>query len=198
VECTGLPDPKDQSSARLPKLDEAESALLKTNTLVTHGNSNLDRKTLPMIGAPRIFAGRVTATNTMNGVTIESTPQNAELLHFCKLHYATPSQAITNSILVQEYVMPGYVSVDGKDLPPMFMKDIFPWMIQSPLMPNIAILMSSFSLRLERGLAIDPQQTISIKSHVLALINQYLKQEDFSVISDEAIRAVTHLVISEV
>ena len=94
--------------------------------------------------------------------------------------------------------MPGYVSVDGKDLPPMFLSDIFPWMIQSPLMPNIAILMSSFSLRLERGLNVDPQQTISIKAHVLALINQYLKEKDFNVIGDEAIRAVTHLVISEV
>ena len=93
--------------------------------------------------------------------------------------------------------MPNYVSIDGKNLPALFLKVILPWMIQSPLMPNIAILMASYSQRLERGLNVDPSQTLTIKAHVLSLVNQYIKQ-DFMLVSDEAIRAVTHLVILEV
>jgi hypothetical protein len=93
--------------------------------------------------------------------------------------------------------MPHYVSIDGKNLPALFVKAILPWMIQSPLMPNIAILMASCSQRIERGMDIDPSQTLSIKSHVLSLVTQYLKQ-DFALIGDEAVRAVTHLVIVEV
>jgi hypothetical protein len=94
--------------------------------------------------------------------------------------------------------MPNYVSIDGQNLPPMFMKAIRPWMIQSPLMPNIAILMASYSERLERGVEVEPySETFSIKAHVLGLVNKFLEQ-DFRLISDEAIRAVTHLVILEV
>jgi hypothetical protein len=94
--------------------------------------------------------------------------------------------------------MPNYVSVDGQNLPVMFLKAILPWMLQSPLMPNIAILMASYSERLECGLeARQNSETLSIKAHVLGLVNKFLDQ-DFQLISDEAIRAVTHLVILEV
>lgn len=94
--------------------------------------------------------------------------------------------------------MPNYVSVDGQNLPVMFLKAILPWMLQSPLMPNIAILMASYSERLERGLVTKQySETLSIKSYVLGLVNTFLEQ-DFKLISDEAIRAVTHLVILEV
>ena len=71
-------------------------------------------------------------------------------------------------------------------------------MIQSPLMPNIAILMASYSERLERGVEVGRcSETLSIKAYVLGLVNKFLEQ-DFRLIGDEAIRAVTHLVIVEV
>lgn len=80
----------------------------------------------------------------------------------------------------------------------MFKLAIQPWMIQSPLMPNIAILMASYSERFERGLDVGRHsETFSIKAYVLGLVNKFLEQ-DFKSISDEAIRAVTHLVILEV
>jgi hypothetical protein len=65
-------------------------------------------------------------------------------------------------------------------------------------MPNIAILMASYSERFERGLDVGRHsETLSIKAYVYGLVNKFLEQ-DFKLISDEAIRAVTHMVILEV
>lgn len=91
------------------------------------------------------------------------------------------------------------VSVDGKGaLPVLFVEQMLPWMIQSPLMPNIAILMASYTQAVEQGLeARKYSETLSIKSHVLSLINAFLRQ-DFDLVGGEALRAVTHLVIIEV
>lgn len=122
----------------------------------------------------------MTAMTTLNGMPLESTMRVAELMHF-----------------FNQYVVPNYVSVDGQNLPALFLKVILPWMLQSPLMPNIAILMASYSERLELGLEVRQNpETLSIKAHVLGLVNKFLEQ-DFKLISDEAIRAVTHLVILE-
>jgi hypothetical protein len=74
---------------------------------------------------------------------------------------------------------------------------MLPWMIQSPLMPNIAILMAS-ATQAEHGMeVIKHSETLAIKSRVLALINQFLKQ-DFTIVGGEALRAVIHLAILEV
>lgn len=63
-------------------------------------------------------------------------------------------------------------------------------------MPNIAILMAS-ATQAEHGLEVmKHSETFAIKSRVLALINQFLKQ-DFSVVGGEALRAVIHLAILE-
>ncbi|KAH8594979.1 hypothetical protein B0O99DRAFT_687293 [Bisporella sp. PMI_857] len=170
VECIGLPE------FRQPfKVDETFAA---TDDL-TEIKPWLIVPSAPNLEPQKALGGRVTAINTLNGMPIKPGIRNAELLHF-----------------FQEYVMPHYVSIDGKNLPALFVKAILPWMIQSPLMPNIAILMASCSQRIERGMDIDPSQTLSIKSHVLSLVTQYLKQ-DFALIGDEAVRAVTHLVIVE-
>jgi hypothetical protein len=75
---------------------------------------------------------------------------------------------------------------------------MLPWMIQSPLMPNIAILMASYTQALERTLEVHKySETLSIKVHVLSLVNNFLRQ-DFDVVGGEALRAVIHLVILEV
>ena len=75
---------------------------------------------------------------------------------------------------------------------------MLPWMIQSPLMPSIAILMASYTQKVEQGLEIQKfSETLSIKVHVLSLINAFLNQ-DFDLVGGEALRAVIHLVILEV
>jgi len=103
----------------------------------------------------------------------------------------------TKACLVQEYVVPNNVSIDGKNIPPLFAKAFLPWILQSPLMPNIAILMALYSQRYDHGINISLSQTLSIRSHVLGLVNGFLAQ-DFSKISDGAVRVVSHLVVLEV
>lgn len=91
------------------------------------------------------------------------------------------------------------MSVDGRGpVPVLFVEHMLPWMIQSPLMPNIAILMASYTQAFEQGLEVQKySETLSIKSHVLSLINEFLRQ-DFDLVGGEALRAVIHLVILEV
>ena len=65
-------------------------------------------------------------------------------------------------------------------------------------MPNIAILMASYTQAQENALEVRKySETLSIKALVLSLINNFLRQ-DFDVVGGEALRAVIHLVILEV
>ena len=100
---------------------------------------------------------------------------------------------------VHHFVIPNLVSVDGRGaLPTLFKEHMLPWMIQSPLMPNIAILMASYTQAHEHGLGIQrSREILSIKAHVLSLINTFIRQ-DFDLVGGEALRAVIHLVILEV
>jgi len=71
-------------------------------------------------------------------------------------------------------------------------------MIQSPLMPNIAILMASFAQGMERGEDVNRrQETLALKVKALALTNEFLA-EDFSVIGNDAMLATIHLASLEV
>lgn len=97
-----------------------------------------------------------------------------------------------------QYVAPRLCSVDGGGFHPLFAKEILPWQIQSPLMPNVAILMSSAT----QGYLRDPtsemsSETLVIRSHVLQLVNRFIRQ-DFSLVAHQAMRIVIHLVIIEV
>ena len=106
---------------------------------------------------------------------------------------------LTLLLEVHQFVIPNLVSLDGRGtIPALFLQEMLPWMIQSPLMPNIAILMASYTQALDQGYEMIKQsEPLSIKAHVLSLINQFLKQ-DFNVVGGEALRAVIHLVILEV
>ncbi|CZR68073.1 uncharacterized protein PAC_17972 [Phialocephala subalpina] len=130
--------------------------------------------------SPIPFAGTLTQINGMHGAYVKSTMRNVELWNF--FHH---------------FVVPNMCSVDGSNTPALFIREILPWTIQSPLMPHIAILMSSTSQTAEPNLQVaKASETFAIKSQVLALINEYLKQ-DFALISTEALRAVIHLVVME-
>jgi len=103
-----------------------------------------------------------------------------------------------NGFPVHSYVVPNLVSIDGQNVPPLFLREMLPWMIQSPLMPNIAIMMASATQSSEQDLMVKKSsETLSIQSHVFKIINQFLKQ-DFNEVGGEALRAVIHLAILEV
>ncbi|PMD32263.1 hypothetical protein L207DRAFT_179831 [Hyaloscypha variabilis F] len=66
-------------------------------------------------------------------------------------------------------------------------------MIQSPLMPNIAILFASFAQGIERGEDVNRrQETLALKVKALALTNEFLA-EDFGLIGNDAMLAIIHL-----
>ena len=113
--------------------------------------------------------------------------------------FAQPDPPNTDIHLqVHSYVVPNLVSIDGQNVPPLFLREMLPWMIQSPLMPNIAIMMASATQSSEQELMVKKSsETLSIQSHVFKIINQFLKG-DFSEVGGEALRAVIHLAISEV
>ncbi|KAE9378640.1 hypothetical protein N431DRAFT_363266 [Stipitochalara longipes BDJ] len=131
-------------------------------------------------GSPKMFGGILSSINTLYSLPIKQTSRNAELLHFFHSH-----------------VVPNLVSIDGQNIPPLFLREMLPWMIQSPLMPNIAIMMASATQSSEQELMVKKSsETISIQSHVYKIINQFLKQ-DFNEVGGEALRAVIHLAILE-
>jgi hypothetical protein len=150
-------------------------------------------------GSPKMFGGILTSINTLYSLPIKQTSRNAELLHFCKSMYSMSGLRRTDDYLqVHSYVTPNLVSIDGQNVPPLFLREMLPWMIQSPLMPNIAILMASATQSSEQQLVVKKtSETLSIQSHVFNIINQFLKQ-DFSEVGGEALRAVVHLAILEV
>jgi hypothetical protein len=77
---------------------------------------------------------------------------------------------------------------------------MLPWMMQSPLFPHIAMLMSSVTQSLEQRFTSDtnPEEPLMIKANVLALINKSLTEQDFAAVAVDVMRCVTNLTITEV
>ncbi|KAK3323051.1 hypothetical protein B0H66DRAFT_219062 [Apodospora peruviana] len=116
--------------------------------------------------------------NCLNGSVIENTARNTELFYF-----------------FLRFVAPNMVSIDGEHLPVMMRTVMMPWMLQSPIFPNIAILMASVVQVLEKGReAGSSSEPLEIKIKVLALMNRVLGGEyDLS----DVLRCVINLVIIE-
>lgn len=90
------------------------------------------------------------------------------------------------------------VSIDGQSQPPVFLAEVLPWMLQSPLFPNIGILMSSTTESLEHGLEITKNpESLALKAHVLSIIAEYMERP-FDAIAVEMVRSVVNLVVMEV
>jgi hypothetical protein len=89
-------------------------------------------------------------------------------------------------------------SIDGRDVPKEFGTIVMPWMMQSPLVPEIAVLTGAGYRAIIRGADVskDPE-TIAIRVRVLAHISEFL-QQDFNKIYMQAIQTVAHLVMLEV
>jgi hypothetical protein len=89
-------------------------------------------------------------------------------------------------------------SIDGRDVPKEFGTIVMPWMMQSPLVPEIAVLTGAGYRAIIRGadVSTDPE-TIAIRVRVLAHISEFL-QQDFNKIYMQAIQTVAHLVMLEV
>jgi hypothetical protein len=96
------------------------------------------------------------------------------------------------------FVAPNLVSIDGQSQPMVFLREVLPWMLQSPLFPRIGMLMASTTQSLEKGVELaKDSESLAIKSGVLSGINEIL-QGDFNKVSVEVIRSVINLVVMEV
>jgi hypothetical protein len=100
------------------------------------------------------------------------------------------------------FVAPNLASIDGEGQPAVFLAEVLPWQLQSPLMPSIGILMASATQALENGveMAENPESLI-VKARVLSYINKFLNMadtENFHLIASEALKCVINLVVMEV
>ncbi|KAL5314571.1 hypothetical protein ACEPPN_017212 [Leptodophora sp. 'Broadleaf-Isolate-01'] len=126
---------------------------------------------------PRAVGGILSMLNAFNAAPIEPTTRNTELLYYYR-----------------DYVAPTFCSVDGGNIPPVFATHCLPWMMNSPLMPNVVVLMASAAQSYSGIIA--KAETLHIKSQVLSQVNKYI-QNDFHQVANQALRIVIHLVVLE-
>ncbi|ORY62599.1 uncharacterized protein BCR38DRAFT_346452 [Pseudomassariella vexata] len=126
------------------------------------------------------LGGILAEVSTINGFPLQLTPRNTELLHY-----------------YLRFVAPNLVSIDGESQPIVFQKEVLSWQLQSPLMPNIGILMASTIQSLDRGIELDKNpESLAQKAKVLVFINQFLSgatKQGFDLIAPEAIKCVINL-----
>ncbi|KAK1585204.1 uncharacterized protein LY79DRAFT_591587 [Colletotrichum navitas] len=175
----GLGGSRTHFSSRLE--DEAE-ALAKAKAKA-HTNLFLDGNGDPMAfyhSSPATIGGILTEVTTLHGMPLPESSRTAELLHF-----------------YIEVVAPNLVSIDGQSQPPIFLTDVLPWMLQSPLFPNIGILMSSTTQSLEQGVEISKNpESLALKARVLSIIADYMERP-FDAIAIEMVRSIVNLVVME-
>ncbi|KAK1500613.1 hypothetical protein CTAM01_06548 [Colletotrichum tamarilloi] len=159
---------------------EEERAVLESKT---RANLFLDGD-----GDPQAFfhngiasiGGILTEVTTLHGMPLPEGPRTTELLHF-----------------YVQFVAPNMVSIDGQSQPPVFLKEVLPWMLQSPLFPNIGILMSSMTQSLARGTEVAKSpESLALKSWVLSMIADYMRRP-FDAIAVEMVRCIVNLVVME-
>ncbi|OIW22573.1 hypothetical protein CONLIGDRAFT_556809, partial [Coniochaeta ligniaria NRRL 30616] len=117
---------------------------------------------------------------------LHHTARNVELLHF-----------------YLRFVVPNLVSIDGESQPQVFLANVLPWQLQSPVFPNVGLLMASVTQSLDHGVELDQNpETFAMKARALSCVNQYLdrtrnRERQFSEIMSEAIKVVVNLVVME-
>ena len=97
--------------------------------------------------------------------------------------------------------MPNLVSIDGESQPDVFLRNILPWQLQSPVFPNIGLLMACATQSLDRGVELDQNpESLAMKARALSYINKFLSRADkssFYLIASESIKCVINLVVME-
>ncbi|KZL80181.1 hypothetical protein CI238_08345 [Colletotrichum incanum] len=161
-------------------LEDEGRALAKAKA---RSNLFLDGNGDPMAfhySSPAAIWGILTEVTTLHGMPLPKGPRTAELMHF-----------------YIEVVAPNMVSIDGQSQPPVFLTEVLPWMLQSPLFPNIGILMSSMTQSLEQGVEIAKNpESLALKARVLSIIADYM-QRPFDAIAVEMVRSIVNLVVME-
>ncbi|PVH84790.1 hypothetical protein DL98DRAFT_584330 [Cadophora sp. DSE1049] len=169
----------DYPESLIPKPKASDVAIYHSRTAkANYGYSDAKQKPCP---PSQVIGGVIAAVNSsLTNVPIDPTLRNAELFH-----------------CFHQKVISSMTSIDGSYTPHMFLQEILPWMLQSHIMPHIAILMASAEQSAEN--ANDGKrksEMIVVKSKVLGLFNEFL-DNDFSLVGNAAIRAIFPLVTTE-
>ena len=84
-------------------------------------------------------------------------------------------------------------------MPELCVDEMLPWMLESPLFPNIALFSSAIALSLMKDTPLtDNREVIILKSSVLSQVNQFLSQKELRSVAQEVLRSVIHLAMIEV
>jgi hypothetical protein len=100
---------------------------------------------------------------------------------------------------VHQSLAPYLVTIDSKDPPQSFYDKWTPWVVQSPLLATIPLLNASCYLSNVRGQEVArSEETISLQSRIISVINGYLRRKKMKEVDLDAIAAVFYLAINEV
>jgi hypothetical protein len=87
---------------------------------------------------------------------------------------------------------------EGQNIPPAFQDQVLPEVMQSPLMPHIAIFTASAYRAHTSGIEmVTHKPTMAMRGDLLHYINGFLEQ-DFDRIHQQVIQSVLHLIIIDV
>jgi hypothetical protein len=90
------------------------------------------------------------------------------------------------------------LSHENHNTPIAFKDEVLPWIMQSPLMPHIAIFTASGYRAHTSGCEMaNHTQTMAMKGMLLHRINGFL-EEDFDKIHEQVIQSTLHLILMEV
>jgi hypothetical protein len=155
------------------------------------------RGTASAYGCPEIFDGYLPLiVQPLTPIPISNTGRNAELFHFCK-NIKLKGRVDNDKLTVHDVLAPYIGAIDGINQSKVIRDGYRPWMVNSPMMAYTAILFSSYFQAEIRGLDVSTHaEAIAIKVEIISIINEYLGTNRGTV-SDEAIAAVNHFLITE-
>ncbi|KAH8659301.1 hypothetical protein BGZ60DRAFT_517898 [Tricladium varicosporioides] len=148
------------------------------NRLVKHkSNKNARYVTKDLSAKLSPFGGYLSAAQAANMAPADPLFQKAELLHF---------------------LSPSWFSIDGRNAPSVFFKEILGWLLQGTIMPELSVL-SSFTIKnnIIGKDSIKTAQALALKGKIYALMKKVVGQNS-QVVSEEAIQALLHLAAVEV
>ncbi|KAH6666312.1 hypothetical protein B0J14DRAFT_604616 [Halenospora varia] len=123
--------------------------------------------------APQKFAGYLTAAQNANLAPVHPAFQKPELLHFFHV-----------------WVAPSLASIDGRNPPAAWYDKALPWMVHSPLMPEISVLIALSVRNVHSGIESSKcTNALVMRGGLYSLLKEFLGG-DITVISDAAVHAL--------
>ncbi|KAH8659303.1 hypothetical protein BGZ60DRAFT_414996 [Tricladium varicosporioides] len=158
-------------SRRFPPVECVPWNLASQNS----GSSNIFRNEIIKLPetSPQSFAGYLTTAQNANLAPSHPAFQKPELLHFFYTRVA-----------------PSLASIDGRNPPAAWNEKALPWMVHSPLMPEISVLIALSVQNVHSGIESSKcTNALAMRGRLYSLLKDFLSG-DIAVISDGAVHAL--------